>query len=217
MFATNSVKLLDKRKSNLTRISDVKLFGSLRSFIGWEICQRPDEITISQTRYTNSLITKHGWEHANGTKTTLHADIGKGNSSDNRLGSLEHSRYRSTIGELLYLAVCTGPDTSFTVCTLAIHVHEPTARHLNLLRWVLRYISGTRHFSVNYGRGKSCSSNSVSAFIDADWAGGKDTKHYTSGVVLTLHGALVIWKSQKQTVVALSSAEVECIAMSHCG
>lgn len=54
-------------------------------------------------------------------------------------------------------------------------------------------------------------------FLEPDWYGCEDQMHSTSGAVLTLHKAPVVWKSEKQTVVALSSVEAEYIAMSHSG
>lgn len=94
--------------------------------MGWEICQKPHGIINSQTPYTADLLTKHGLGHANRVWTALptNADLGKTHWSDRRLVSAEHSKYRSSIGALLYLAVCTRPDVSFAVCILARNVHD---------------------------------------------------------------------------------------------
>nr|GEW10002.1 putative copia-type protein [Tanacetum cinerariifolium] len=44
---------------------------------------------------------------------------------------------------------------------------------------------------------------------DADWAGDKGTRRSTSGYFSLVGGNLVTWRSKKQKVVALSSAEAE--------
>lgn len=51
----------------------------------------------------------------------------------------------------------------------------------------------------------------VSALSDADWAGSPSDKRSTSGYFIFVGGNLnlVTWKSQKQAVVARSSAEAE--------
>ena len=50
--------------------------------------------------------------------------------------------------------------------------------------------------------------------MDSDWAGCPDSRKSTSGYVLMLNGAAVSWKSKRQSVVALSSAEAEFVAAS---
>ena len=49
----------------------------------------------------------------------------------------------------------------------------------------------------------------LQAYTDSDWAGDRDDRKSTSGYFTLVGGNLVTWKSQKQKVVALSSAEVE--------
>src|SRR5688572_19914696 len=49
----------------------------------------------------------------------------------------------------------------------------------------------------------------IHAFTYADWAGDRDSRKSTSGYFTLVGGNLVTWKSKKQKVVALSSAEAE--------
>ena len=51
-------------------------------------------------------------------------------------------------------------------------------------------------------------------FVDSDWAGCPDSRRSTSGYALMLNGAAISWKSKRQSVVALSTAEAEFIAAS---
>ena len=46
-------------------------------------------------------------------------------------------------------------------------------------------------------------------YTDADWAGDRDNRKSTSGYSTLVGGNLVTWKSKKQTVFALSSAEAK--------
>ena len=52
------------------------------------------------------------------------------------------------------------------------------------------------------------------AFSDADWAGDTETRKSTSGNVFLICGAAVTWASRKQASVALSTVEVENMALS---
>ena len=56
--------------------------------------------------------------------------------------------------------------------------------------------------------------NVLWGFVDSDWAGCPDSRRSTSGYTLMLNGAAVSWKSKRQSVVALSTAEAEFIAAS---
>lgn len=51
-------------------------------------------------------------------------------------------------------------------------------------------------------------------YTNADWAGLVD-RGFSSGYCTFVGGNLVTWKSEKQTVVARSSAEAECKSMVH--
>ena len=52
----------------------------------------------------------------------------------------------------------------------------------------------------------------IVGYSDADWAGCKDTRRYTSGYIFTLAGGAISWRSLKQTIVASSTMYVEFIA-----
>jgi hypothetical protein len=52
-------------------------------------------------------------------------------------------------------------------------------------------------------------------YVDSDWAGCPDSRRSTSGYVLMLNRAAVLWKSKRQSVVALSSAEADLCCLSY--
>jgi hypothetical protein len=56
--------------------------------------------------------------------------------------------------------------------------------------------------------------NILWGFVDSDWSGCPDSHRSTTGFTLMLNGAAVAWKSKRQSVVALSSAEAEFMAAS---
>ena len=89
---------------------------------------------------------------------------------------------------------------------------------MKAVKHLLRYLRGSREMGLNYSRpsnhGPMDKPNVLWGFVDSDWAGCQDTRRSTSGFTLMLNGAAVSWKSKRQTVVALSSAEAEFVAAS---
>lgn len=212
MFVTNSLQLLSEVKERLEREFDVKFFGSISSFICWDIRRSLSGIECSQQTYARKLISKHGLNHANGTWTPLpvNCDIRQAQQGEVHLQRKEHMEYRQLVGELLYLSVCTRPDISFAVGALARSLHAPTQRHSVLAKRVLRYVSGNSTLGIFY---PETSNTGMQAYSDADWAGCLETRHSTSGFIISVNGAPVSWKSTKQSIVALSSAESEFVSL----
>ena len=51
-------------------------------------------------------------------------------------------------------------------------------------------------------------------YSDADWAEDSDDRHLTTGNVFLAAGRAITWLSKKQSIVALSTAEAEYVALS---
>ncbi len=180
-FASSSQPLLDELKTNLAFNFNVKLFSKLTSLIGWNNTQDQDGITINQIAYIRDILHEFGMDKANGTRTPLptKADLFPATEDETILSPSERNTYRSLIGSLLYLAVCTRPDISFSVSVLARQVHAPTKHHMGLLKRVLLYIAGTVHFGLMFPRSDKLSSRSLHSAVDVDWGGCRDTRKST--------------------------------------
>ena len=53
----------------------------------------------------------------------------------------------------------------------------------------------------------------ITGYVDSDFVGSLDTRKSLMGSVFTAYGGVVSWKANLQSVVALSTIEVEYIAM----
>lgn len=146
------------------------------------------------------------------TPMSVDADIRPATEDDEALSSSDVSLYRRQIGELLYLTVCTRPEMFFAVCALAGSLHAPTNRHIRMIRRELRYLSATKALGLWYmnNQNKFC----AQAYSDSDWSRCKFTRHSRTGFVVNVNNTPVSWKSIRQSIIALSSAEAEYIALS---
>lgn len=60
------------------------------------------------------------------------------------------------------------------------------------------------------------SSQSLVAAVDPDWGGCRETRKSTCGRLIAVNGTPVVWRTRKQSVISLSSAESEYIALCDC-
>ncbi|XP_019242470.1 PREDICTED: uncharacterized protein LOC109222582, partial [Nicotiana attenuata] len=114
-------------------------------------------------------------------------------------------RYRSLVGKLLFLTH-TRPDICFRVQHLSQFLQSPRVPHMAAALHMLRYLKGIFDLGLYYS---NSSDFTVSAYSDSDWAACPDTRRSVTGFCVFLGDSLISWKSKKQPVVSLSSAEAE--------
>ncbi|KAF5819855.1 putative RNA-directed DNA polymerase [Helianthus annuus] len=117
----------------------------------------------------------------------------------------DKERYQRLVGKLIYLSH-TRPDIAYAVGVVSQFMHQPQKAHMEAVWRIIRYLKGT------VGNGVLFQPNNhlkIQAYTYADWAGDKGDRRSTSGYFTLVGGNLVTWRSKKQKVVALSSAEAE--------
>uniref|UniRef100_A0A803Q6S7 CCHC-type domain-containing protein n=1 Tax=Cannabis sativa TaxID=3483 RepID=A0A803Q6S7_CANSA len=87
---------------------------------------------------------------------------------------------------------------------------QPGKDHWTVVKWIMRYLKGTQTTGLIYGA--NCNGEEVRGFVDSDYAGDIDTRRSQSGYVFQLNGCTISWKSNLQSIVALSTTEAEYIA-----
>ena len=115
------------------------------------------------------------------------------------------TRYRSVVGALQYLSL-TRPDISFCVNRVCQFMSSPTSIHWAAVKRILRYL----HDTIDMGLCLTKSSTDLlSAFSDADWAGNPDDRRSIGGYAIFFGGNLISWSSRQQLAVSRSSKEAE--------
>ena len=115
----------------------------------------------------------------------------------------------------MYLAIGMRPDIAYSVQRLAQFTQNPKPAHWTAVKRIFRYLKGTRTLGITYGGSNELNNHELNIYCDADWASDADRKSI-SGYVLTLAGGAVAWSSKKQSTIALSTAEAEYVAATHC-
>nr|GEZ22252.1 hypothetical protein [Tanacetum cinerariifolium] len=115
---------------------------------------------------------------------------------------IDATKYRCMIGALMYFT-SSRPDIVHSTCLCARYQAKPNEKHLKEVKRIFRYLRGTVNTGLWYTKD---SSFELTRFLDADYAGCKDTFKSTSSGAQFLGEKLVSWSSKKQDCMALSTA-----------
>lgn len=116
--------------------------------------------------------------------------------------------YRCLIGKLFYLGY--RPDLAYVIHTLSQFMNHPKEDHWQVVLKVVRYLKGT------LGKGillRPSSPLHLIDWCDSDWTGCLTTRRSLSAWIVQLGDSPVCWKTEKQWVVSISSAEAKYRAM----
>nr|GEU92126.1 copia protein [Tanacetum cinerariifolium] len=129
-----------KRFEKLMHIKfEMSMMGELKFFLGIQIHQSSLGILINQAKYAQEILIKHGMTLCDSIGTpmaTKHLD------ADLSGTSFDQTKYRSTVGALMYLTT-SRPDIVHATCYCARYLAKPTKKHLTAVKWILRYLKNT--------------------------------------------------------------------------
>ena len=202
--------VLDRIIAALQSVFDIKDLGEVNTFLGIDIVRDRINRTlaINQSRYIADLLAKYNMLEARPRSIPLCAStpMRRGSDYSHPLDKSQFN-YSELIGSLLYLSVCTRPDISYAVGALARFMAAPTNEHWNAALGILRYLCGTREYSLNFGGNPG-----LVGYCDSDYAGSIDTRRSTTGYTFKLGDGVISWCSKLQPTVATSTCEAEYIA-----
>nr|GEY09585.1 retrovirus-related Pol polyprotein from transposon TNT 1-94 [Tanacetum cinerariifolium] len=189
---------------------EMSMMGKMTFFLGLQVNQSPCDIFINQSKYMLEILNKHGMESCDPIGTPM--EIKDKRDLDQNGSPVDATKYRSMIGALMYLT-SSRLDIVHTTCLCARYQAKPTEKHLKEVKRIFCYLWGTINTGLWYTKD---SGFELTRFLDADYAGCKDTFKSTSGGAQFLGEKLVSWSSKKQDCTALSTAEAEYVSLSTC-
>lgn len=160
-------------------------------------------VELKQSGYAKKLLVRAGMAECNSIKYLM--DPKEAITKDEVGKSVDATEFKSLVGGLRYLV-----HTAYSVGIVSRYMERPTTMHMNAVKRILRYIKGKLHFGLTYTQ--KSGNNVLTGFSDSDLAGYLDDKKSTGGVAFHLNESLIIWVSQKQRCIALSSYEAEFMA-----
>jgi hypothetical protein len=206
-----TIKMVKAAKDALSSLFKIKDNGALSAMLGMEFTSVPAGLFCHQHRYVLNVLDHMGLARSNQVIIPMHPHSVKLLTEQKEFGKpYPDTPYRSSVGELLYLAVCTRPDISFAVNMVARFVQKPHEVHWSAVKQIARYLIGTPDTGLLYRN--SGGPFRLYAYSDSDFATDRIDSKSTSGHVVMLNESCVAWKSAKQKCVSTSSVEAEYIA-----
>jgi len=201
-------KEIERFKAEMKAKFKMSDLGLLSFYLGIEVKQEKDKITLSQSAYAAKILTAGGMQGCNPCIVPMEPrfKLSKVSSAP----AADATLYRSIVGSLRYLTH-TRPDISFAVGYVSRFMEAPTAEHLAAVKRILRYLAGTLSYGLQYKKEEEKKNMKLVGYTDSDMAGDIDTRKSTSGCIFFLGSCPISWYSLKQRVVALSSCEAEYI------
>ena len=199
---SEDISAFKEEMHRLFRMSDL---GLLSYYLGIEVKQGRNAITLGQVAYAKKLLEKAGLASCKPCSTPMEVRLKL--STKSTTPEVDATMYRSLVGSLRYL-VHTRPDIAFAVGYVSRFMEKPRQEHLVAVKHLLRYIAGTTEYGLVYPK-LSSGDNNLIGYSDSDMGGDIDERKCTAGVLFFLGEMPVTWQSQKQKAVALSTCEAE--------
>ena len=155
----------------------------LLSYLGIEVNQEKDKITLSQSAYAAKILIAGGMQGCNPCTVLMEPRFKL--SKDSSAPATDATLYRSIVGSLRYLTH-TRPDISFAVGYVSRFMEAPTTEHFAAVKRILRYLAGTLSYGLHYKKGEEKKNTKLVGYTDSDMAGDIDTCKSTSGCIVFL-------------------------------
>ncbi|KRZ65887.1 Retrovirus-related Pol polyprotein from transposon TNT 1-94 [Trichinella papuae] len=180
----------------------------LDTFLGMGIKELSDRsIFAGQQAYTRHILKRFRLDKANAVSTPAEISVLVEENEEHLSSDIP---YRKAVGALMLLMTATRPDIAYAVSTVSQVMDKPVIKAWQAVKRIFRYLCVTADYGLLY----HAKEGFLKGYSDADYAGDVTTRRSRTGVVCMCAGGAVLWHSQKQRSVALSTTEAEYVAAS---
>jgi hypothetical protein len=204
IFGISSQMLVLGFQEMMEKEFQMSMMGELIFFLCIQAKQKAT--FVHQAKYTNDLMKKFNMAELKLVSTPM--IMATSFDPDENGETTDQIEYKSMIGSLLYLTT-TRLDIQFIVCLCARFQASPCSLHRIIVQLIFRYLKYTIEFGIWYS---ASSSLDLVCFSNSDFTGCGIDQKSTFGTCHFLGPFIVCWSSQKQSLVAESTTEVEYVA-----
>ncbi|KAH9718762.1 hypothetical protein KPL71_022343 [Citrus sinensis] len=217
LIASKSMEHINFLKQQLKGEFEMKDLGPAKKILGMQLIRdwKSGTLFLTQEEYIMRVLDKFDMTTAKPMQTPLPAHFRLSEqqcpTADADKSEMMKIPYASAVGCLMYAMVLTRPDIAHAVSVVSRYMSNPGKEHWNAVKWILRYLRGTSGHGLIYG-GQRRDDSLIVGYVDADYAGDLDRRRSLTGYLFTFNNCTINWKSQLQSVVALSTTEAEYTA-----
>jgi len=221
-IAARTKKAIQEVKDDLRKHFKLRDLGPTSFLLGVEVKRDRSTrtLTLNQRQYILDLLERFSLSDCNAVTTPLDPSVRLSSAQSPQtkedIKAMHSVPYLQAVGALMYLAVATRPDISYTVGVLARFSKNPGPLHWKAVKHLFRYLKGTMDYKLTY-IGSTPPSELFTTYTDADHAGNPDNGRSTSGYVVKMGNGAISWSSRLQGIVALSTTEAEYVAATSAG
>lgn len=201
-----SLEMIDEFKKGMAAKFEMSDLGKLTYYLGIEVDQHSEGITLRQESYANKILEETGMQDCNAVHVPFDPSLTLSKAHEE--SSVDEKDYRRTIGCLRYL-LHTRPDLSFAVGVMSRYMQAPKVSHAAVIKQIMRYWKGSLTHGLTFKRAAKVK---LVGYSDASHNVDEDDGRSTTGHMFYLSNSPITWSSQKQETVALSSCEAEFMA-----
>ena len=148
---------IDELKKQLKNAFEMKDLGATKKILGVELLRDSKKgiLKLSQHCYIKKVLERFEMVDSKPVQTPLSAHF---RLSCNQCPRIEDEKaemsttpYSSAVGCLMYAMVLTRSDISHAVNVVSRYMANPGKEHWKIVKWILRYLSGTADYGLIYG------------------------------------------------------------------
>ena len=193
-------------------------------YCGLELKQTPEGIVASQSRYVNELLSRHSEiTSCSGSPCSTWREVF--DDSESKADTVDLALVReaqSLCGELLWLNVRARPELAFPISRMAQLATRRPADSISIGQGILKYLRAYPDAGILFGRApgnlgahgaftRPVDEKLVQVFSDSSFGPASGRSH--QGLLVHWAGVPISWESGRQSLVSLSTAESELIAV----
>ena len=194
-------------KDNIKRKYKIKDISYVDFVISVKFIKNNNGYFLHQKRYIEEILKRLKVNNEKPLRNTQPSD-----NEELRKIKFNKTNYRSAIGNLLYIVICTRPYIQFSVNKASRESNDPTLEDWNNIVKIFRYLKGTLNYWINYSKELG-----IEAYVDADFAGDTQIRRSITGFLIKTGNSPTSLCSKLQHCVSISNTESEYYSLSECG
>ncbi|CAE7229830.1 RE1, partial [Symbiodinium sp. CCMP2456] len=179
-------------------------------FLGMELHRETEtmgEITVHQQGFIQELVRTHGIKPTNVSRVPITKELAMISDQEEGISESAIKDAQQLTGEVLWVAQRSRPDLAYTTSMMASMCTRTPSQAIQTGIKAIGYLLKT----IKYGLKVRWSDAGLVMFCDAAYAPQGGRSH--GGWVVTFGGVPIVWRSGRQQMITLSTAEAELLSM----